>query len=239
MITLYGSGPNFGLPDASPFVTKAEILLKMSGVPYKKAKADFAKTPKGKIPYIATDDGKLLGDSTFIRFQLEDKHASDFDRGLSATEKAVAHAFAVMCEERLYWAIVAARWLDRANFDKGPCRFFDPVPAPLRPFVVAMVGRQVRRNMKGHGIGRHTTAEIEQLAKRDLDAISAFLGDKAYLMGAEPCGADTSLWAMVAGVLCTRFDTPIRDHAETLPSLVAYRDRGMARWFPEFADARR
>ena len=29
MITLYTFGPQFGLPDPSPFVTKAEILLKM------------------------------------------------------------------------------------------------------------------------------------------------------------------------------------------------------------------
>ena len=61
MITLYGSGPHFGVPDASPFVSKAEILLKMSGVPYKKAKANFSKAPKGKIPYIE-ENGKLLGD---------------------------------------------------------------------------------------------------------------------------------------------------------------------------------
>lgn len=30
MIKLYGSGPYFGLPDASPFVTKAEMLLKLA-----------------------------------------------------------------------------------------------------------------------------------------------------------------------------------------------------------------
>jgi hypothetical protein len=27
MITLYGFGPAFGLPDPSPFVTKVEVLL--------------------------------------------------------------------------------------------------------------------------------------------------------------------------------------------------------------------
>ncbi len=232
MITLYGSGRHFGLPDASPFVTKAEILLKMSGVPFRAAKADFGKAPKGKIPYIDAD-GKLLGDSTFIRFHLEDKHGIDFDAGLSASDKAVALAFEKLCEEHLYWAIVHARWMDKANFEKGPKHFFDDVPAPLRPFIVAMINRQVRRNMKGHGIGRHTRAEIERLAKRDLDAISAFLAGKPFLMGTEPCGADASVWSSVVSALCTHFDTPIRDHAEKLSNLVAYRDRGMKRWFPE------
>ena len=234
MITLYGSGPRFGLPDASPFVSKAEILLKMSGVPYRKAKADFRKAPKGKIPYIE-DGGKLLGDSTFIRFHLEEQHGAKFDAGLSPSNNAVALAFERLCEDNLYWAIVNARWMDKANFDKGPRTFFDDAPAPLRPFIVAMIGRTLKRNMKGHGIGRHSKVEIERLAKRDLDAISAFLANKPYLMGAEPCGADASVWSFVASALCAHFETPIRDHAETLANLVAYRDRGMHRWFPELA----
>ena len=32
MITLATFGPAFGLPDPSPFVTKADVLLKISGL---------------------------------------------------------------------------------------------------------------------------------------------------------------------------------------------------------------
>ena len=41
MITLYTFGPAFGLPDPSPFVLKAEILLKMAGLPYHAATGGF------------------------------------------------------------------------------------------------------------------------------------------------------------------------------------------------------
>ena len=77
MITLFGSGPNFGLPDASPFVTKAETLLRMSKLPFEKALMSFSKAPKGKIPYIE-DQGRLIGDSTLIGFHLEAAHGADF-----------------------------------------------------------------------------------------------------------------------------------------------------------------
>lgn len=232
MITLFGSGRNFGLPDASPFVTKAEVLLKMSGLPYRFEKMSFSRAPKGKIPYIE-DDGVLLGDSTLIRLHLEDKYGVVFDDGLTDCERAVSWAFEKMVEEHLYFAIVHARWIDRAEFDKGPRRFFDTVPAVARPIAIVMVRRMVRRQLHEHGMGRHSHEEITRLAIRDLNAIDAFLEGKSWLMGEKPCAADASVWSMVAGLLTPHFDNPLRHHGEGLPNLVAYRDRGMARWFPD------
>jgi len=49
MITLYSFGPGFGLPDPSPFVTKAEVLLKMAELPYRTDTTGFKKAPKGKL----------------------------------------------------------------------------------------------------------------------------------------------------------------------------------------------
>ena len=82
MITLYSFGPAFGLPDPSPFVMKAEVLLKMSGLPYRTDTRGFRNAPKGKQPYI-DDDGERVADSTFIRWYLEKKYTIDFDRDLT------------------------------------------------------------------------------------------------------------------------------------------------------------
>src|SRR5262245_57268478 len=123
MITLYSFGRAFGLPDPSPFVTKVEMLLKLSGLPYRTDTEGFGKAPKGKLPYI-DDDGVRVADSTFIRWHLESKHGIDFDRGLSAEQRAVAWAFEKMAEDHLYWPLVHSRWVDDANFAKGPMVFF-------------------------------------------------------------------------------------------------------------------
>ena len=45
MITLYVFGPAFGLPDPSPFVTKAETLLKMAALPYRTQTGGRTKAP--------------------------------------------------------------------------------------------------------------------------------------------------------------------------------------------------
>ena len=236
MITLYTFGPYFDLPDASPFVMKAEVLLQMANLPYETNTGGFNKAPKGKLPYI-TDDGEIIADSTLIRLHIERKYGFDFDARLSRPERGIAWALEKMCEDHLYWPGLHARWMEDANFNKGPRRFFDSAPAPLRPFVVAMVRRQVRRNLWGHGMGRHTTAEMDALAARDIDAIADVLADKAYLMGERPCGADATIFPMMAHALCPLFDTAIRTRAEQHPNLVAYTDRLMTQYFPEFAGA--
>jgi hypothetical protein len=38
--------PYFGLPDSSPFVTKAVLLLKFAGLAFEENRSGFAKAPK-------------------------------------------------------------------------------------------------------------------------------------------------------------------------------------------------
>lgn len=236
MITLYTFGPNFGLPDPSPFVTKAEVLLKMSELDYKTSTKGFNRAPKGKLPYIK-DDGDIIADSMHIRWHLENKHGANFNAGLSAQQNATSWAIERMCEEHLYWAIVHERWSDDANFHKGPRHYFDAVPALLRPLVIIKVRRDIRRNLWGHGLGRHTDEEITQHAHADLQALSDFLGDNPWLMGANPTAGDATVFAFVTAAMAEFFDGPVGAAARSFANLVAYRDRGMNLWYPDFANA--
>lgn len=238
MITLYAFGPMLGIPDLSAPCMKAHFLLKMAGLDYRLDRGGFNKAPKGKLPYI-DDDGTLVPDSTFIRWHIEEKYKFDFDKGLSPVERADAWAYEKLCEDNLYFAILHARWIDDANFARGPGKFFDDAPAVLRPFIKAMVRRTVRRSLHLQGTGRHTPAEIARIAAHGIDAIATKLGDKPWLMGDEPCGADASVLSTIVSILCPAFETPLRDATERHANLVAYRDRGLSRWLPEFAGENR
>lgn len=235
MITLYAFGPAFGLPDPSPFVTKAEMLLKMSGQPFRTDTGGFNKAPKGKLPYV-DDDGQKVADSTFIRRHLESKYGIDFDQGLSAEQRAIAWAFEKMAEDHLYWALLDSRWLDDANFAKGPAKFFERIPAPVRPLIVAMIRRSVRKRLKGHGMGNHTQSERVALGTRSIDAIAEYLGAKPFFMGNEPVGADATMFAFMAGALCPHFETPLRTAAERHDNLRRYVGRVAARFYPDQAE---
>jgi glutathione S-transferase len=235
MITLYTFGPGAGLPDFSPFVMKAEVLLKMAGLPYRTDTTGFRKAPKGKLPYI-DDDGDTVADSTFIRWHLERKHRIDFDPGLTPEQRAIAWAFEKMAEDNLYWVVVELRWLDDTNFDRGARKFFNPVPALVRPLVVAMVRRKVRGSLWAQGMGRHAPDEIAALGSRSVRALAEFLGDKPFFMGEEPSGVDASVFAFVVGVLCPQFRSPVRDAAERYDNLRRYVGRMTARYYPDFKE---
>ncbi len=127
MLIFYGFGSAFGLPDPSPFVMKSEVQLKMADVPYRFERAAPPSAPKGKIPFIQVGAHRV-GDSTFIRAHIEKAHGFDFDKGLSAEQRAQAWAIERMLEDHLYFAILQTRWLDDDNWTKGPSHFFDGAP---------------------------------------------------------------------------------------------------------------
>jgi glutathione S-transferase len=232
MITIYGGGPNFGLPDASPFVVKADMLFKLAGVPHENAvldPKDFGKTPKGKIPFIVDGD-KRIGDSTFIRFYLEQAYGADFNLGMTPSEIAHAWALEKMVEDQIYYAIVHERWAIPENFDKGPRVFFDAAPALIRPFIRSAIRKDVLKSLKSHGFGRHSRDEVMILAKHAIEVMAISLGDRAWFGGEDARGIDATMGAFVMGLLCPSFDTPLVGLVAAHPNLVAYEARVRARF---------
>lgn len=234
MITLYCFRRGPGLPDLSPFVVKTMMLLKLAGLDYAEDRRGYGRAPKGKLPYI-DDNGTIVADSTFIRWHIEESRGFDFDANLNAEQRAIAWAVEKMCEDNLYWFIGRGRWLDDANFARGPAKLFDSVPAPLRPLIKALVRRKIAKSLHAQGLGRHSWPEAERLAIKDVEALATLIGDKTYLFGETPCGADATVFAFVSGVLSPIWESPVRAAALAKPNLVAYSDRIMRRYFPDFA----
>jgi glutathione S-transferase len=234
MITLYGFGIGFGLPEISPFVTKTEVQLKMAGLAYRKERAMPPASPKGQLPFIE-DDGVAVADSTFIRAHIESKYGFDFDDGLDRGERAQAWAFERMIEHHLYWALVGARWVDAENFAKGPAHFFDGAPEHRREKLREDAQFCVAENYLLSGLGRHAPDDDVELAVRSLFSLSVQLGNKRYLMGDKPCGTDAAAFGALAGILTPFFSSRLRERAEGFDNLVAYVDRLMLHYYPEFA----
>ena len=231
IIKLYGFGPFLGTPDASPFVIKTMLLLKFAGLPFQGIEGNPFNGPHRFLPYI-DDEGEKVPDSSLIRLHLERKYRHDFDAGLNVLEKAVAWSVERMCEDHLYFAMLAERWLDSANFRQGLGRhMFGGLPLALRPLAKIYLTRMNAKRLMGQGLGRHLRSDIIALAARDIEALAALIGGKPYLMGDRPCGADAFVFAIVTSIATPPLNTPLRDAMTRHENLVAYRDRITAQYF--------
>ena len=233
MITLYGAGEGFGLPEISPYVAKTEVQLKMAGLAYRKARGTPQEAPKGQLPFIE-HDGRRIGDSTFIRGYLERTFGLDFDEGLNPRQRAEAWALERMLENHLGWFGVQARWLIAENFAKGPARFFDRLPEALRERARTEGLERVRSLVHGIGVTRHSEPEMLALATRSLAALDVVLGDQPYLFGTRPCGLDATAFGVLGLLLSPDFDSPLRRQTEKFNRLTGYFDRLMGQFFPDF-----
>tara|TARA_B100000678_G_scaffold103107_1_gene86120 strand:+ start:24775 stop:25500 length:726 start_codon:yes stop_codon:yes gene_type:complete len=241
MITLYGWGPLFDCPSPSPYVMKTEIQLQMLGLEFERQFADLESVPKRKAPYVMDGD-LLIQDSNFIRAHFEEKLGKSLTEGLSDEEKAASWALERMAEDHLSKMIVSERWLNDANFEKGPSMFFAGVPEPARAGVMKDVREQQAMVMQGSGFTRHSPEERLQLAEWDIQAIRRQLGAKAFLFGSEPSAADASVAAMLISASTEFFDTPlsalVNRHAELTGYIARMKDLYFAesRWpVPEAA----
>ena len=238
MIKLYQFAPTWGVPNLGQFNVKVETYLRMTDLPYEVVATMPLKAPKGKLPYIE-DDGQKIADSRFIIEYLKDKYGDPLDKDLSAEQCAIMTAMQRLLEEHLYWVGMYARWqYTDENWQINKKAIFGGMPPVIRD-VAAMVYRRlvVRKQIYGHGIGRHNADEIFHLGKVDLAALSTFLADKPYFMGDKPTSLDASAFGVLVNTVCGPIKSPARDYGVSLKNLPAYCDRMMAEFFPEFVNA--
>lgn len=231
MFKLIQYGPALGALSASPFCTKAEMLLKLSKLDYEnEIWQDPRRAPKGKLP-VLRDGDELIADSSVIRRHLEEKHAIDFDIGLSPADKAVADAFVKLCEEHLYWVAVHSRWQIPSNWEKIKMAYFGHIPALIRPLILPRIRRESNKQIHGHGMGRHSEKEIYEFGSRDLKSLSNFLGEKKYLMGDSPSGVDATLFGFLDNILHAEIESPLKEAAKSHQNLVDYAARIRGEFF--------
>jgi glutathione S-transferase len=91
--------------------------------------------------------------------------------------------------------------------------------------------KTVLGQMSGHGMGRHTDAEIHALGIQDLTAVSDYLGGKPFFFGATPTGTDATVYGYLANLLEVPLDSPPTRFARGRGNLVDHCARMRERFF--------
>lgn len=230
MLELVTLPPAFGMRNISPFCLKAEMLLTALELPFKlREEADPRKAPKGKLPFLVTDEGQIIADSELITEFLDAHTQGRVYAGLSAKDKAYGVAVSRLAEDHLYWMIVASRWLEDDWYPNVVEGFFHIAPKLVRPLVAGMARREVARTYRLQGLGRHTKAEQQGFAHRDLQALNdAVPVESGFLFGDTPNVFDFTVAAMMAGLLDNQPATWISELAAPYTNLRDYTERVQA-----------
>jgi glutathione S-transferase len=232
MITLYHFGPNFGLPDPSPFCLKVDLYLRAAGLEFETRAGlqHMRRAPKGKLPFI-DDGGTIVPDSAFIIAHLKTRYGDPLDAGLGPEQKAVAHAFTKMLDENFYWCVVHSRWIDPAAWPVVSRTFFGGMPFPLNRVVPFFAQKNARRQLHAQGIGRHRPDEILEIARRDLDALSGYLGGREFFLGERLTTLDVAAYAFLAEVLVPEMDSELARLTRGYDNLVRFVERIRERYY--------
>ena len=233
MITLHKFVPAWGLPDISPFCTKVETYLRMTGWQYQTKLGDARKAPKQKLPFIELQ-GRTVSDSNDIVHALE-AHKDNplghaLDAGLSAHDLAASRALQSMLEEHLYFITYWRRWADPAGWAVAqPVVAGMLVQLGIPRFAAGLVSKLVRsqgiKTLYAQGTGRHSTQEINAMGVQLLTALSDWLGDRPYMLGDQARTVDASAYAFLIGILLPPIEGPMKAHLQSKANLVAYCER--------------
>lgn len=232
MIKLTVYPASFEEPTASPFCMKSICMLHAAGLPYEIIETgDPRGAPKQKLPFIEVDSLRIP-DSEEIRAFIETAADLDFDEGLTERERGISRSIIRMVEEHVYFAIVADRWGEDDNWEHVRRAFFSDIPAIIRGFVTRQIRKQALAQLNGQGMGRHSAEERFDRVRRDMIAIREILGDKPFLFGENPTGADYSVVPMLRASIVTPVTKPLGAFIKSDPTLMGYVTRGTDRLYP-------
>ena len=225
MITLFTFPEAFGLRNLSPFCLKVEWAMAYLNLDYEIAlESDPRKGPKDKLPFII-HDGKNYDDSELILKHLDEITSGGLYGQLSKDEVAQGLAFARLADDHLYWILVASRWLEDDWWPNVKAGFFADLPPVIGPLVSKLARNQVKKTYHLHGLGRHTKAQQEWFARRDLEAIANRVSEQSYIVGQRLTVFDFSVASLLAGILDNQPATWLTNIAKEYPAIIEYAER--------------
>jgi glutathione S-transferase len=255
-IELYAFTKPENAPSPSGYCQKLETFLRASPTlsgSYTEVQLDApTKAPKGKLPYVVirssdnSDSGATtLADShIIIQHLIQNGLTPSLDTALTPSQRAESQAFQIWTDELLYPAVVTTRfgydWPH--NYDAFWTEFMNNtslgVPRFLRPLILWQLRRGIMNSMHGHGVGRHSKAEVENRIQEWVDAVAVKLGedgDKWFHGTEEPTLVDVVLSGFLMNSLSLDYNKEFVDMVKEKKGVVKYTVKVVKRWFPEYA----
>ncbi|KAH7684678.1 failed axon connections protein, partial [Aphelenchoides avenae] len=101
-----------------------------------------------------------------------------------------------------------------------------------------LLQRGIKSACQAQGIGRNTPDEVDEIFKKDLIALSTFLGDKPFFFGDRPSTLDATAFGHLAQLYYAPLQTSVVKPfmEQSTPNLVEFLRRVRAEYWPDWEE---
>ncbi|MDQ5920881.1 MAG: hypothetical protein QG673_937 [Pseudomonadota bacterium] len=233
MIKLYQFPPPPNFPNFSPYCVKLETYLKIAQIPYTNVfTLNLSKNPKKLMPYIELD-GQIIGDSSFIIDKMIELHGDLVDNWLTPEQQALRVVFERLFENHLTQIMVYFRWVHPEGWSQFREIIFHGSPKLIKIFIGNWWVKKIGSRLRGApAVGNFSADELLRRAKKDFDALSAYLGDKPFMFGDKISTIDGLMLAVFGGIACVPVETPLKELAVQYENLKNHSLRLLSTYYP-------
>ncbi|GMS99839.1 hypothetical protein PENTCL1PPCAC_22014, partial [Pristionchus entomophagus] len=231
------------IPNISPWSLKMETWLRLARIPYT-AIATFSKgkSIKSSLPFVEVN-GRQMADSAIIIETLKVEFGKSLDHSLSSDEVSRCRAITALVEEQMTPCLMVLLLPDveylvsdeawGPHLGRGLTGWF------RRRRMERRMRRQIASSVDIRGAGRHSYAELTDLIKEALDALSTLLGDRPYFTGASSSTIDATVFGHVAClVYAPTPDGVLTDYVRiTRPTIGKFIERMKETFWPDWEEA--
>uniref|UniRef100_A0A914MJX0 Failed axon connections-like protein n=2 Tax=Meloidogyne TaxID=189290 RepID=A0A914MJX0_MELIC len=229
------------IPSSSPSSLKLETWLRMNNIKYQNVSNQFKHASvKGQVPFIELN-GRQHADSNFIIEHLRSHFKLPIDGNLNSSERANLRAFSLLIEESFFRCLqydfsINASWI---GTDSGYLPYFTGAKKFIAKNLIPKKHQYTtKKTLNAQGYGRHSANEIEDIAKKDLMALSTFLGEKPYFFGNQPSTLDAIAFGFLAvSIYVPRNLKEINQFIEkSTPNLMEFVKRMKEQFWPDWSE---
>jgi glutathione S-transferase len=225
----------FSVPNLSPFCSKLETWLRITGIPYEVVDTpDPRKGPKGKLPFIE-DSGSRIADTSLIIEHLRKSRGVDPDAHLDGDQRATALLVQRALEEHYAFVLLYTHFIREEGWQHTRATF-DRVPAFVRPIVARLVRGRMGKILFVQGLSRHSDRQIIEYGLQDWRAVLNVMSHGPFFFGEKPAGLDAIVFATLAPTVLTPIQSPIQEYLRSQPFCIEYVERMRSQFFPELAN---
>ncbi|KAI6217448.1 hypothetical protein M3Y99_01766400 [Aphelenchoides fujianensis] len=160
------------VPSISPFCLKLETWLRIAQIEYQNVDNQFKFTSRKKqVPFVELN-GRQVADTNFIVSELSRIFDVDIDEHLSERDMADFRAYQSLVEDSLF----LHHNLSFLATEDGVIGHFEGFRKLIfRTYGIAKLKRSYKNKHRGH-----SASEVEMITKKNLKALSIFLGSKPW-----------------------------------------------------------